>query len=162
MSNSAMTAPVTRRRMGFLLGGVGLATANAQPKQSASAIHQEIDFKAAAARVYEALLDAKQFSAFTHTPAEIDTRPGGAFKLFGGQVEGRHVELNPGHRIVQAWRSAAWPSGVYSIVHFELTPHAGGSRIVFDHTGFPDGEQEHLSEGWPLMYWEPLRKYLDA
>jgi activator of HSP90 ATPase len=157
-----MSEPVTRRRMAVVLGGVGLATANGQPKQSAVTIHQEVDFKAPPGRVYEILLDAKQFSAFTHVPAEIEAVPGGAFRLFGGRIEGRNVELIATHRIVQAWRSSSWPSGAYSIVRFELAPRIGGSRMVFDHTGFPEGEKEHLSEGWPLMYWEPLRKFLDA
>jgi len=157
-----MTKPVTRRRMGLLLSGLGLATANAQPKPSPCALHQEIDFKAAPSRVYEILLDAKQFSAFTHNPAEIEPRPGGAFKFFGARIEGRNIELIPTRRIVQAWRSSAWPSAAYSIVHFELAPGPQGSRLILDHTGFPDGEQPSLTDGWPLMYWEPLRKYLSA
>src|SRR5438309_1234443 len=35
-------------------------------------IHQEIDFKASPQRIYEALLDAKQFAAFSGRPAEIN------------------------------------------------------------------------------------------
>jgi activator of HSP90 ATPase len=63
---------------------------------------------------------------------------------------------------VQAWRPASWPAGVYSIVKFELVAHDSGTRIVFDHTGFPEEDWESLNKGWPRMYWEPLRKYLNA
>jgi hypothetical protein len=35
----------------------------------------------------------------------------------------RNLELVPAKHVVQAWRSQAWPEGVYSIVNFEL---AGG------------------------------------
>jgi activator of HSP90 ATPase len=45
---------------------------------------------------------------------------GGAFTLFGGYITGRHVELVPNDRIVQAWRTGGWAPGVYSIAKFEL------------------------------------------
>jgi activator of HSP90 ATPase len=155
-----MSTRVTRRQMGLLLGGV--PAANAQSGKTGSNIHQEIDFNAPPARIYEVLLDAKQFSAFSKDTAEIQPEAGGAFRLFGGRIEGRNVELVPNQRIVQAWRPASWPAGVYSIVRFELTAHGSGTRIVFDHTGFPEANREHLSEGWPRNYWEPLRSYLGS
>ena len=83
------------------------------------AIHKEVDFKASPQRVYEALLDGKQFSAFSGAPAEIDRNPGGAFSCFGGIITGLSVELVPNKRIVQAWRVKMWPEGLYSIVAFE-------------------------------------------
>jgi len=144
--------------MGLLLGGV--AAANAQSAKTGTTIHQEIDFNAPPARIYEILLDAKQFSAFSKDTAEIRPEAGGAFRLFGGRIEGRNVELVPNQRIVQAWRPAAWPAGVYSSVRFELVAHGSGTRINFDHTGFPEANWEHLNEGWPRNYWEPLRSYL--
>ena len=83
-------------------------------------IRQEIEFKTNPQRVYDALLDAKQFSAFTGAPAEIDRRVGGAFSCFGGIITGRNIELVPNKPIVQAWRVKIWPEGLYSIVGFEL------------------------------------------
>ncbi len=83
-------------------------------------IRQEVTFATSSQRVYETLTDAKQFSAFSGEPAEIDAKAGGAFSCFGGMITGRNVELKPGQRIVQAWRAGNWPEGVYSIVKFEL------------------------------------------
>src|SRR6266576_5820899 len=77
-------------------------------------IHQEIDFTASPQRLYEALLDAKQFAAFSGRPAEINRDAGGAFSLFDGHIIGRNVELVPNQRIVQAWRTVDWPEGAYS------------------------------------------------
>ena len=151
---------LTRRQMGLSLAGA--AAANAQSAKTGSTIHQEVDFDAPPARIYSVLLDAKQFAAFTKESAEIQPDAGGAFRLFGGRIEGRNVELVPNQRIVQAWRPASWPAGVYSIVRFELTAHGSGTRIVFDHTGFPEANREHLNEGWPRNYWDPLRIYLGS
>jgi activator of HSP90 ATPase len=125
------------------------------------AIHHEIEFKASPERVYEALLDAKQFSQFSGgAPAEIDAKAGGAFSCFGGMITGRNVELKNARRIVQAWRAGNWPDGVYSIAHFELAANGTGSKLTFDHTGFPESMHEHLDGGWHKMYWEPLKEHL--
>ena len=44
-------------------------------------IHQEIDFNASPQQLYEAPLDAKQFTEFSGRPAEINREVGGAFSL---------------------------------------------------------------------------------
>jgi activator of HSP90 ATPase len=152
---------MTRREMGLLLGGLGIASAQAEEKKPGT-IHFDVDYKTKPERIYQALLDAKQFSAFSGLPAEIEPRPGGTFKLFAGQIEGRNVELVANQRIVQAWRPAWWPAGEYSLARFELVAREAGTRIVFDHTGFPEDQREHLTDGWREHYWEPLHKYLNA
>ena len=123
-------------------------------------LHQEVDFKSTPQRTYEILLDSKQFAAFTGMPAEIDPKAGGALTMFGGLVVGRNIELLPNQRIVQAWRPTHWDPGVYSVVKFELKPWASETLIILDHTGFPEGEFDHLDPGWKLRYWDPLKKYL--
>ena len=135
-----------------------LPVALAQANKSIT-IHQEIDFNTSPQLLYEALLDANQFTAFSGRPAEINREVGGAFSLFGGHIIGRNVELLPNHRIVQAWRVVTWPEGVYSITKFELKPHGSGTRLVFDHIGFPEGLHDHLAEGWESNYWMLLKKY---
>jgi activator of HSP90 ATPase len=124
-----------------------------------TSLHEEIDLKSDPQHIYEVLLDAKQFKAFTGAPAEIDPKPGGAFSMFGGQIVGRNVELVPNQRIVQAWRPTHWDPGVYSIVEFELKPKGSGTLVVLEHKGFPEGDFDHLEWGWHAHYWEPLKKY---
>ena len=136
-----------------------LPVALAQPNKLIT-IHQEIDFNTSPQLLYEALLDADQFTAFSGRPAEINREVGGAFSLFGGHIIGRNVELLPNHRIVQAWRVVTWPEGVYSIAKFELKPHGSGTQLVLDHIGFPEGLHDHLAEGWESNYWILLKKYL--
>jgi activator of HSP90 ATPase len=122
-------------------------------------IHQEIDFTSSPQRLYEALLDAKQFTAFSGRAAEINREVGGAFSLFKGHIIGRNLELVPNQRIVQAWRVVDWPEGAYSIARFELKAQGSGTRLVFDHVGFPEGLRDHLAEGWEENYWSLLKKY---
>lgn len=159
-----------------MTSSIGRAGAEEEISHTSESIHQEPIFKANRQHVYQALTDAKQFDKVVqlgaamragmvsaNKPSEISREVGGAFSLFGGLIVGRHVELVPNTRIVQAWRAAGeWKPGVYSIAKFELIEESGGTRIVFDHRGFPDGEWQHLAEGWKINYWEPLGKYLNT
>lgn len=170
---------VTRRRViagsAIALGGLALSggQATAQEKSPkagaitrARAIHQEESFNGSAQRVYEILLDSKQFTAFSAgRAAEIQSEVGGVFSVFAGHIVGRNLELVPNQRIVQAWRVVTWPEGIYSIARFELVAQTSAgqnsaTRIIFDHTGFPSELAEHLESGWRENYWNPLRKYL--
>lgn len=168
--------PLSRRRFSVQLaallplpllarvrGGWAVPIQDPGISRTAEAIHQEVSFKAAPPRIYEALLDDKQFARVTGGQATIlDRAEGGAFSLFGARIKGRNVELVPNQRIVQAWRSEGWESGVYSIVRFELKAEGAGTRLVFDHTGFPVGQADHLADGWKSNYWDPLTRFLGA
>lgn len=159
---------------GYLILGFADVRASAADEVSSACevIHQEVDFRVGRKRVYEALTNAKQFNkvvmlsaamqsgmAPAGKPVEVSSEVGGAFSAFDGHIMGRHVELVPNERIVQAWRVASWGPGQYSIVRFELVEQGSGTKLVFDHTGFPQGQGAHLAEGWKANYWEPLEKY---
>jgi len=163
----------------FALSSWGFASASTfaqapeEISHSAESIHLEAVFKASRKRVYEALTDAKQFHKVTQlsaavesgmapgtAPTEIANAPGGAFSFFGGYISGRNIELAPSERIVQAWRAGNWPPGIYSIAKFDLVEQGSDTKLVFDHTGFPKGQAEHLVEGWKTNYWQPLSKFL--
>ena len=182
-NQSAPANSPTRRQViagaAMTFGGLALgltklrAATEEEISRTAESIHQETVFKASRKRVYDALTDAKQFNEVTKisaakdpgislekAPTEISREVGGAFTLFGGIILGRHVELVPNTRIVQAWRVVNWDPGVYSIAKFELVEQGTGTKIVFDHTGFPKGDAEHLAAGWKAHYWEPLAQFL--
>jgi activator of HSP90 ATPase len=139
---------------------VMMSSSDSAQSDKSITIHQEIDFNVSPQQLYEVLLDAKQFTEFSGRPAEINREVGGAFSLFKGHIIGRNVELVPNQRIVQAWRVVTWPEGAYSIARFELKPQGSGTRLMFDHIGFPEGLHDHLAEGWEENYWTLLKNYL--
>jgi activator of HSP90 ATPase len=181
-SSALMNSPTRRQAIAgvaIAFGGLALDSTAAwagtaeEISHAAESIHQEPVFKASRKSVYEALTNAKQFQKVVllsaamksgmvpaGKSAEISTEAGGTFSLFGGYIFGRNIELAPDERIVQAWRTAKWDPGAYSIAKFELAEQSEGTRIIFDHTGFPKGLGEHLAAGWKTNYWEPLEKFL--
>jgi len=108
--------------------------------------------------VYRSLVDSGAFAELTGAPASGDAIEGAALSAFGGHITGRHVELVPDRRIAQARRAKSWPEGVYSIARFELRADGSGTKLVFDHDGFPEDMKEHLTGGWQANYWDKLGK----
>jgi activator of HSP90 ATPase len=172
---------VTRRQVlmgaASVVGGIMLTASRTQAADvvthTGEVIHQEVVFNASVERVYSALTDAAQFDKVMHLsaamqsgmalgnkPTQISHKAGGTFCVFGGHIVGRQIELVADKRIVQAWRVADWSPGMYSIAKFDLATQDSQTRLFFDHTGFPEGQGQHLAEGWQANYWEPLRKYL--
>jgi len=161
--------------MGSLALSVRTARAIAADDISHSdeSIHEELVFKADRETVYETLTDTARFDKMTREiqareggnnsaapPTQISREVGGSFTLFGGRIVGRHLELVPNQRIVQAWRVAYWEPGIFSIVRFDFTEHASDTKIVFSHSAFPKGDAANLVNGWKLHYWQPLEKFL--
>jgi uncharacterized protein YndB with AHSA1/START domain len=184
--NCQTYAALGRRNFSFLFGlaaftfALGERTPVAEIRSeeeevshSCETIRQTVVFKASRKRVYEALTDEKVFDKVVKAgegmksgiplgskPTQIAREVGGTFTLFGGHIFGRHLELVPEERIVQAWRVATWEAGVYSIARFVLSDGAGTTKLAFEHTGFPNGLGQHLAEGWKGNYWEPMAKVL--
>ena len=183
LNNLVARASIPSRRqilagVAVSLGGLALAPAIVRAESEeishvAESIHHEPIFKASPKSVYEALMNTAQFEKVMHlgaamqsgmalgtAPTSISLQVGGTFTIFAGHIVGRHIELISNERIVQAWRVVDWDPGVYSIARFELIEQGSGTKIIFDHTGFPKGQAEHLAAGWKGNYWEPLVKFL--
>ena len=149
------------------------AEAAEEISHSTESIHQEVVFKASRKRIYQALMDSKQFEQIVQLSdarktmlkpgaphAKISPEVGGPFSIFGGLIVGRQIELVPDTRIAQVWRPAYWEPGVYSLVKFDLSDSGAGTKLVLDHRGFPDGDGKSLLEGWSKNYWQPMAKFL--
>ena len=180
---------ISRRSLAFGLAvlPVGLAIAAEKPpapkakgsaaadglSYTAEAIRQQVTLDASPQRVYQALTSTKDFDMITRLsdgaallnaagakPTSISTELGGPFTLFGGYITGRHLEMLPNERLVQAWRAGSWNPGDYSVAAFHLTAEGGKTKLSFEHRGFPNGNGISLAPGWRVHYWEPLAKFL--
>lgn len=121
---------------------------------------QTTTFEAPREAVFEAIADPARHSEVTGAPAELSRDAGDRFTTHGGAIEGWTLDIEPGERIVQAWRPADWDAGVYSVVRYDFADEGDGTRITLTHSAVPDGAAPHLEAGWQSMYWEPLAAYL--
>jgi uncharacterized protein YndB with AHSA1/START domain len=111
-------------------------------------------------QIYSAWLSTEEHSAFTGDDATVEPFVGGKHSTFGGYAEGRTLELQPGRRIVQTWRSQDFPEGTPdSRLEVTLEETLGGTLVTILHTGIPDGQAERYREGWTKYYFEALKEY---
>ena len=121
-------------------------------------------FRAPAMAIYRALTDSQEYATFTgDRKAKIEAIPGGRFQCFDGFLGGTVVEVVPGARLVQKWRTKHFPAlHPDSTVEITLTPVADGTRLDMRHIDVPKEQVPFLVDGWVKYYWGPLAKYLAA
>ncbi len=123
-------------------------------------IRQKVTIPADPMKVYEAYMDAEKHAKFTGSKASSDPKVGGEFTAWDGYISGKNLELEPGMRIVQEWRSSDFPEG-YAASRLELTlkDAKGSTELTMVHSGVPVEIAEDIAQGWKDFYWEPMKKY---
>lgn len=124
-------------------------------------IRQTVTFKASPHEVYEILMDAKKHAELTGGEAKISRKVSGKFIIYGGEIEGKNLELVPDKKIIQSWRYSDWPEGHYSTATFLLDETDKGTRLTFTQTGVPDDKYEDIKQGWNDYYWGPIKEMLE-
>jgi activator of HSP90 ATPase len=113
--------------------------------------------------VYEALMDVKQFEAWSGKKATISREIGGKVVAYEGFVQAVNVELVPDKRIVQAWKGGIdeWPKDHYSIAVFALESTSKGTQLTFTQFGVPETAYAIVEPGWVQAYWDRMKKALE-
>ena len=93
-------------------------------------------------------------------PAQISAHEGAAFTVWNGYITGRNLQLEPGRRIVQSWRTtkftAADPDSQIEVL---LQPAPGGTKVTVNHTNVPDGHTSYRDGGWQRSYFDPMKEH---
>ncbi len=113
-------------------------------------------------QVYTAWLDGEQHSEMTGGRAHCEPVVGAAFDAWDGYIRGTNLELEPGRRILQSWRSSEFPDDAPdSRVELTLQPDADGTTILLRHWDIPPGQGGNYEKGWHEHYFSPMRQYFD-
>ena len=115
-------------------------------------------------RIFDAWLDAADHAAMTGGKATVASREvGGRYTAWDGYIDGSHVALEPGVRILQSWRSDDFPAeAVDSLLEVRLAPEDDGTRITIRHSDLPEGQGPGLLEAWDEYYLTPMEAFFQA
>ena len=109
--------------------------------------------------IYDAWLDSKGHSKMTGDKAKMSAKVGDAYTAWDGYISGVNLELVPGERIVQSWRSTEFAEGdPDSKITVTLKAVEGGTKLTLLHTRVPES-QSNAKAGWSEWYFEPMKKY---
>jgi uncharacterized protein YndB with AHSA1/START domain len=110
--------------------------------------------------VYEAWLDSEAHSQMTGAEARMSDKIGADFSAWDDDVRGRNLELVPGERIVQAWRTSKFTGeNEDSIVTITLEKADDGTLLTLVHSNVPDEQRHNEEVGWESNYFAPMRAY---
>src|SRR6516165_6840284 len=110
---------------------------NVLQERDTTTIRQTVIFNAPPHDVYEVIMDSKKHESLSGERADISREVGGAFKAWGDHISGFNLVLQPGRKIVQAWRARDWWADHYSIATFELRQVEVGTELRFTQIGVP-------------------------
>ncbi len=111
-------------------------------------------------QIYAAWLDSKKHGAMTGGAADITAAVGSRFTAWDGYIEGTTLHLEPGRRIVQAWRTSEFPVGSPdSRLEVLFAPADGGTEVTIIHSDIPEGQGHQYEEGWQDNYLIPMKAY---
>ncbi len=110
--------------------------------------------------IYSTWLDSEGHSAMTGAEAHVDPAVGGEFDAWDGYITGRTLELEPGRRIVQSWRTSEF-SDAHEDSRVEVLFDAvdDGTRVTIRHTNVPEGQTGYEQGGWQDSYFAPMRAF---
>jgi len=115
---------------------------------------------APASKIYDAWLDSAGHSAMTGGKASMSSDIGADVSAWDGYIIGRNLELAPGRRIVQSWRTPEFPDDhADSIINVTLAAAPGGTLLTLVHSNVPDGQTSYEQGGWQEHYFEPMQDY---
>ncbi|XP_044756789.1 activator of 90 kDa heat shock protein ATPase homolog 1 [Coccinella septempunctata] len=115
-------------------------------------------FQCKASEFYDAMTRIEMVTAFTHGPVKLELFKNGKFELFGGNISGEFIELEPARKIVQKWRYKQWPSGHYSTVTLDIDEKSDHTEVSLVQTGVPSAEADITRGNWQRYYWDSMKK----
>src|SRR6202034_1874924 len=116
---------------------------------------------ASAQDIYDAWLDSIAHSEMTGGgDASMSDEIGAEISAWDGYITGRNLELVPGERIVQSWRTTEFTDDhADSIVTVTLEEVDGETMLTLIHSNVPDGPTSYQRGGWQEHYFEPMITY---
>ena len=99
--------------------------------------------------IYQAWLDSRSHGAMTGSIADMSDEVGAEVSAWGGYITGRNLELVPGERIVQSWRTTEFDDEFEdSIVTILLQETEDGTLLTLEHSNVPDEHKSYEEGGW--------------
>jgi uncharacterized protein YndB with AHSA1/START domain len=115
---------------------------------------------ASASQIYDAWLDNLGHSEMTGSKADMSNEVGADVSAWGGYITGRNLDLIPGERIVQSWRTSQFVEDHEdSIITVTLEDAENGTLLTLIHSNVPDDQTSYEEGGWEQHYFGPMKKY---
>src|SRR5688500_2776187 len=104
-------------------------------------LKMSITLPVSADKLYKAWLNSKEHSLFTGGKATTGAKVNAKHTAWDGYITGKNLELKPGKKIVQTWRTSEFPDDAPdSTLEITLEEKAGKTKLNLYHHGLQKGD----------------------
>ncbi|MGZ3884226.1 MAG: SRPBCC domain-containing protein [Bacteroidia bacterium] len=119
-----------------------------------------ITLPVSADELYKAWLSSKAHTAFTGAEATASSKLNGKFSAWDGYISGKNLELVPGKKIVQSWRTSEFADDAPdSILELSLEEKNKKTTLTLYHHGLQKGDAKKYTDGWEDFYFTPMKAH---
>lgn len=131
---------------------------NSNSKIDTTTVVMDVVFQCSGDDFYNVLTTPDLVSAFTHQSVMFQAIKGGRFQLFDGNITGEFIELCPGKKIVQHWRTKQWPDWLYSTVTVNINQQEDHTKVKVTLVGVPKSDETMTRQNWERYYFTPIKR----
>jgi len=112
-------------------------------------------------QVWQALVNPIEIAKWGADPCEMKPVENFEFSLWGGDIYGTNIEVEPKEKLVQEWFSGDMDKP--TTVTIELSEDDDGFvEINLLHEGVLDEMRSEIEEGWDKYYFGAIKEYLES
>ncbi|CAI5451703.1 unnamed protein product [Caenorhabditis angaria] len=110
-------------------------------------------YKATPDRVFEAISEQNYVRSWTNNAInEWDFKENGKFSLFGGNVSGSFVKIEPNKEIITKWRLKKYPNDHHATIHFILKDNGSATDFTIQAKDVPVHLADETQTGLDRYY----------
>jgi activator of HSP90 ATPase len=115
--------------------------------------------KAEAQDIFACLTNQFTIELWTGYPAKIEAKEDTEFELWGGDISGKNIRIEPNKLLVQQWYFDEQEAE--SIVTIKLHELNNAVSVELSHTNIPDEVYEEFANGWNEYYFGAIKEFLE-
>lgn len=109
--------------------------------------------------VYACLTNPVTIELWSGYPAKMEETIGSEFEIWGGDISGRILELEPYTKVVQEWFFGEQEEP--SIVTFKLHHDKNHVSVEVRHSNIPDEVYDEFVTGWDENFLGEIKNFLE-
>lgn len=115
--------------------------------------------KAEVQDVYACLTNQFTIELWSGYPAKIEAKEGTEFELWGGDISGKILKIEPERLLVQQWYFDGYD--VESIVTIKLHEANTSVSVELQHTNIPDEVYDEFVNGWEEYFFGTIKTFIE-
>lgn len=115
--------------------------------------------KAEVQDIYACLTNQFTIELWTGYPAKVEAKEGTEFEIWGGDISGKMLKLEPEKLVVQQWYYDGQEEE--SIVTIKLHDSKSYVSVELQHTNIPDEVYDEFVNGWNDSFFGTIKDFLE-